>query len=46
MLAEFCQRLRAAPSTPEKEFVVVTARRKLLVVEAPLEAADLLSVPN
>jgi len=46
MLAELGKWVTAAPRTPQQQFVIVTARRQLLVVKAPLEAADLLAMAD
>ena len=43
-MIELRQRLRRASSTPKHELVIVATRSKLLIVEGPLETADLLAM--
>lgn len=44
MLIELSQGLRAAPGTPQQQFVVVATRCKLLVIERPFETTNFLTV--
>ena len=44
MLVELRQGLRAAPGTPQQQFVVVATRSELLVIERPFETTYFLTV--
>jgi hypothetical protein len=46
MLAEPRERLNRILRVPNKKFVVVSSGCKLLLVEGPLQSADLLTVAN
>lgn len=42
VVGKLCLRLRTIVETPYLEFIVISSRGELLLIEAPFQAADLL----